>query len=392
MAAQEVSAREPALLNRSFALLWVGSLAFYGSFQLLITALPLYARGLGATDAQIGLILGLFAGAAMLARLPVGHVLDTRGRVPVLLFGAVVFAVSSAGYGLATGLSALLAIRLLHGVGMASFNTAAPTLAVDVAPSRLRGTALSLNSAASLIASGIGPAAGVAISLAFGYSTLFAVSVGLAVSALALCALIREPRKAHHEATARRSLRQTFYRGVVWPGLVLLCLQLTYGALTSFIPLLAVQRGMENPGLFFTAYAAASVGAQAVAGQVSDRLGRRAAIVPGLALVGLGLVAASALGGWYLLVAAMIYGAGFGATQPSLFALGGDLAGAAERGAAMATLGLFLELGISTGSIAAGLLAGPIGLSATFVAFAGVAAVGLVLALTMRTAAAHRGS
>ena len=53
----------------------------------------------------------------------------------------------------------------------------------------------------------------------------------------------------------------------------------------------------------------------------------------------------------------------------------------------MATLGLFLELGISSGSIAAGFLAGPIGLSTTFVAFAGVAVVGLALALTMKPTA-----
>jgi MFS family permease len=224
---------------------------------------------------------------------------------------------------------------------------------------------------------------GVAIALALGYSTLFAISVGLAILALILCLLIREPRRAHHGG-ARRSLRGTFHRGVIWPGIVLLCLQFTYGAVVSFIPLLAVQRGLENPGLFFTAYAIASVGAQAVAGQVSDRLGRKAAIVPGLVFVGLGLLASSALGGWYLLIAALLYGVGFGATQPSLFALGGDLAGPAERGAAMATLGVFLELGISSGSIAAGFLAGPIGLSATFVAFAGVALVGLVLAATMK--------
>ena len=289
---QDLAAREPGLLNRSFVLLWVGSLTFYGSFQLLITALPLYARGLGASDAEIGLIIGLFAAAAMVARLPVGLVLDTRGRVPVLVVGAAIFAVSSVGYGIAASLWILLAIRLFHGVGMSGFNTAAPTLAVDIAPAGLRGTALSLNSAAALIASGIGPAAGVAIALALGYPTLFAVSAGLAMSALAFCVLIREPRRTPHRGATLPSLRSTFHRGVIWPGFVLLCLQLTYGAVVSFVPILAVQRGMENPGLFFTAYAIASVGAQAVAGQVSDRLGRRAAIVPGLVLVGLGLVAA----------------------------------------------------------------------------------------------------
>jgi MFS family permease len=239
-----------------------------------------------------------------------------------------------------------------------------------------------LSSAAANVASGLGPAAGVAIALALGFPTLFAISAGIAVAAVVLCALIREPERARTGAGSR-SLRGAFHGRVVRPGLVLLALQLTYGAVVSFIPLLALERGLGNPGLFFTAFALASVGSQTVSGQVSDRFGRRAAIVPGLVLVGAGLLAMSALGGWSMLIAAAIYGAGFGATQPSLFALGGDFAGPGERGSAMATLGLFLELGISAGSIAAGLVAGPIGLSATFVAFSGVALAGVLLALAM---------
>lgn len=382
-------AREPGLLNRSFVLLLGGSLTFYTSFQLLLTALPLYARSLGARDSEIGLIIGLFAASAMVVRLPIGLVLDTRGRVPVLVLGAAIFALSSAGYALAATVGILLAIRLFHGLGMASFNTAGQTLAVDVSPARRRGTALSLNSAAANVASGLGPAAGVAVAVALGYPPLFAISVGFALVALALCVLIREPSRTKSSLVARRSLRGVFQRSVIWPGLILLCLQLTYGAVVSFTPLLAVERGLQNPGLFFTAFALASVSSQSIAGQVSDRFGRKAAIVPGLLVVGLGLVAISVLGGWSLLIAGVIYGAGFGATQPSLFALGGDLAGPAERGAAMATLGLFLELGISAGSIVAGLFAEPFGLSATFVAFAGVALVGLLLAVAMRLAPRH---
>ncbi len=46
----------------------------------------------------------------------------------------------------------------------------------------------------------------------------------------------------------------------------------------------------------------------------------------------------------------------------------------------MGTMGLFLELGISSGAIVAGLLAGPLGLAGTFVAVAAVPVAGLILA------------
>jgi MFS family permease len=170
-----------------------------------------------------------------------------------------------------------------------------------------------------------------------------------------------------------------FNRAVLRPGILILTLTFTYGAVASFVPLLAIQRGVANPGLFFAVYSGSMVAAQAVAGRVSDRFGRSSTALPGLALAGTGLLAISALGGWWLLAAGAIYGLGAGATSPALFAAAGDLAAPGERGSAMATMGLFLELGISSGSIVAGLLAGSLGLATTFVIVAVVPFVGALI-------------
>ena len=349
--------------------------------------MPLYAKSLGARDSEIGLLLGLFAAAAMVLRLPVGWYLDRGRRVPALVVGAIIFAISSAGYALTGTIAALLALRLFHGTGMAIFTTAGQTLAVDIAPAGRRGETLGIYGTATNIAAMLGPAIGMALASAVGFRQLFLICAGIATSALILSALIREPRYHHSELgdsgepTARAERRPTnpFNRAVIGPGLAMLALMFTYGAISSFVPLIAIQRGLANPGLFFAVYAGAMIVSQGVAGRLSDRFGRWSAVLVGLTLVVVGIVAVALLGGWWLLVAGGIYGLGAGAASPALYAAAGDLVPPRQRGSAMATMGLFLEMGIASGSILTGILAGLVGLTSAFWAVAGATASATVV-------------
>jgi MFS transporter, DHA1 family, multidrug resistance protein len=97
--------------QRDIYVLCLGSLLFSMSFQLLTTVLPLRALDLRATGLEIGLITGAFAGASLLARPIVGWQLDRGRRLPLLLLGAGIFALSSFGYTLVVTVLLLLADR-----------------------------------------------------------------------------------------------------------------------------------------------------------------------------------------------------------------------------------------------------------------------------------------
>ena len=77
-------------------------------------------------------------------------------------------------------------------------------------------------------------------------------------------------------------------RSALFPGLVVLCLMLTYGAQVSFLPLHADAQGV-NPGIFFLFFALVVAVVRGVAGRLSDRVGRRRVAAAGL------LVTAAAL-------------------------------------------------------------------------------------------------
>jgi MFS family permease len=157
------------------------------------------------------------------------------------------------------------------------------------------------------------------------------------------------------------------------------------------VPVYALRAGLENPGLYFLAFALAMIGGQTVGGRLSDRFGRAAVIVPGLLLLAAGIALVPSLRGLALLASGVVAGLGHGAAQPSLLALAVDRAGPAERGAALGTVGTFLEMGIGGGSILAGLLAGWIGLEAMFVLIAAgpLSSAALTVALTWRRVDAH---
>jgi MFS family permease len=128
--------------RRQFALLWLGAFAFFLSFLLLLGALPIFTRRLGASDASVGLIMAAFGVTSLLLRPLAGWGADRYGRRPLMVAGATVFVVTSVAYGWAAGAVSLLLVRLAHGCGMGLYPTAASAMVADLAPPRRRGEIL----------------------------------------------------------------------------------------------------------------------------------------------------------------------------------------------------------------------------------------------------------
>src|SRR5690606_4755014 len=112
------------LLHPAFVDLWLVSLFGYLGFQLLAASLPLYVVALGGDDFAVGLLVGLVAVVALVARPWVGWWLDRGGGVWALMLGAAIFALCSLGYWLAASVFVVLALRALTGLAVASTGTA----------------------------------------------------------------------------------------------------------------------------------------------------------------------------------------------------------------------------------------------------------------------------
>lgn len=113
---------------------------------------------------------------------------------------------------------------------------------------------------------------------------------------------------------------------------------------------------------------------QIVFGPLSDRVGRRRLILPGMLLQAGGLLLLAATASFAgLLAAAVVLGLGTGMVYPTLIALVADRVPAGDRATALGVYRFFRDGGYALGAIVAAIgLAGPSGV---------IAAVGVALAL-----------
>lgn len=365
------------IFTRNFILASLTSFSAFCSFYFLLAALPLYVISIGAGQAEVGLVLGVFALTAVVMRPLVGWASDRWGRRRLIILGAGGMLLASLGYQLTATVPLLVGLRVWHGVAWAGFGTSASALIADIVPVRRRGEAVGYYGMFANLAMAIGPAAGIFILQRSNFPVLFLSSAGAALLACLLSFRLDEPARS---PTVGRGV--LIERKALFPSTVLATLALSYGAVVTFVPLYALERGFENPGFFFTIYAIVVLAARGVTGRLSDRYGRVALIAPGLlgATVALAILSQATTPLLFVPVA-LIYGLAFAAAQPALMALTIDRVGAARRGAAMGTFGTFFDGGIGVGSFVWGVAAQSWGYSTMYLIAATAPMVGAGLLL-----------
>ena len=378
-------AAPPPLFTSRFRLLCVAAFFQMFSFQLLLPVMPLYLLEIGGNEAQVGLILGVTAGAALLFRPLTGWVADRYGRKPLLLAGNVDFVVSMALYPLSRSLAPLLGVRALQGAGLSATSTAGSTMAADLAPEARRAEAMGVYGVALNVSSALAPLLGASLALGPGFRSVFLVAGLSAAIGLAFTSMLSEPARPAAAGPPRFSLVS---RDALFPAAVALCLFPPIGVVLSYVPVLASAEGLGNPGLFFLPYSLTLIAVRIAAGRLADRFGRTAVLLPAIAAFVAALAAIAAAGHvLVLMLGALLLGVGFGGAHPTVLAMAVDRAPPGRQGATMSTLIGAFDLGIGGGSALAGACIALAGLRGVFlIAAAGPAAGALIL-----IAAARRG-
>jgi MFS family permease len=379
--AQQIAKLEPErIYSRDFALICGGGISLLLGFMMLLGVLPLYLKDdLGGSDAEVGLIIGFFALAALVPRPFIGRDIDRGGSRKFLLVGAATFVVASLLYLVAETIPLLLGVRVLHGLGMACFHTAAFTSVANLAPPHRRAEAMGIWGMVSTFATAIGPYIGLLVHDGPGNRAVFVTAAVLAAAALIVFSLTREPAGERQTHAAPGGLIEP---SVFVPSVLVLSFTLTYGAVQSFVLLYAEERDIANGGLYFTSFALATLLSRLIGGRLADRHGRWSVIVPSLAFgaAALALLAvADSL--WMLLAVGMLFGLSFGAGNPAMTALAVDLVPPERHGAGMGTYTSAFELGIGSGAIAAGWMAAASSYSGMFLLNALFPTLGMLFGL-----------
>jgi MFS family permease len=345
---------DTAYFNFQFGLLCVSNFLFSASFSMMIPELPGYLTKLGGAEYK-GLIIALFTLMAGISRPFSGKLTDTVGRVPVMIFGSLVCVICSLLYPVLTSVGGFLLLRFFHGFSTGFKPTATSAYGADVVHESRRGEALGALAIGYTLGSSIGPLAGSYLVAAYSYNSMFYVSAALAMGSVGILYNIKEtlpnPQKF---SPGLMKIRRTeiFDRSSVKPAVVMLLLTFSIGCVLTLSPDLSESVGLQNKGFFLACYTVASLAIRFIAGKSSDTYGRVivlicASFVQVIAFVVLAFSHTESM----VIVSAVIFGLGMGMTGPTLMAWTVDLCKPENRGRAVASVYIALELGIGSGAI-----------------------------------------
>ena len=369
------------LLTRAFALVSLANLTQSLAFNLFLH-FPGFLHDLGADDLEIGILFGLTAAVAVLARPPVGRAMDVRGRRVVILVGGALHALVCALYLTVSDMGPwVYLVRVAHGVAEALLFTALFTYAADLVPTRRLTEGLALFGVSGMLPIALGGILGDLILARAGFDAVFALATGLAlVSFLLSLALPERPRAPALVAASRgfrAALAQRDLLPLWWIGtLFALALASAFAFLKRFVD----ETGIGSVGGFFSAYAGTAVVMRLFLGRLPDRLGVKRVLFPALASLAAGyLVLAGAELPRDVVIAGALCGAGHGYTFPILFGMVVMRASEADRGSATAIFTALFDLGVVLGGPLFGGIALSLGFSWAYAAAAVVVAVGALV-------------
>jgi predicted MFS family arabinose efflux permease len=269
-------------------------------------------------------------------------------------------------------------------------------LIADVIPVSRRTEGIGYYGMAATAAVAVAPAIGLAV-YRFGWLALM-----LELSALALLLLWMATRVREGAATpglpsdpaatgvpARQEpprLREALSWRVVASAGALFLVALPYGGITSYAALFATERAIAPRSLFFTVFALTVLVTRVVLPPLVDRgtrperllLSSLLLVPPGLVL----LARAETRGG--LVLAAIVFAAGFGSAYPSFMTWVLARTDARHRAATFGGVLFAFDTAIGGGSLLVGLLGDALGLDRAFLALAAVSALAVPCFLLTR--------
>lgn len=342
------------ILSRQFLLCFFTQFLFTLATFTLIPTLPIYLLKKGASESEIGLLIGSHAIASLITRPFVGKELLKRSEKYLMIIGGLFFSLASIAYLLASSFWPFLLVRILHGIGYALFTTSSFTLIANISPEGHKGQSLGFFILAFTISTAVAPPLGMFIINHFSFAHLFLTCFILSLFSLIITNKLEkrhinsfnDPSDKDVSFISRRAIRPSilgFFPFFIW------------GALTTFFPIYAVSHGVSNPGFFFTIVAIILIFGRLFGGRILDLYSREKIIMPFIFpyIISMIILSLSKTQPMFTLVA-IIYGIGPSFLIPALMAYAVERGG--PPGPTMGTFNAMNDLGISLGPVIMGIV------------------------------------
>lgn len=348
-----------------------GTAACFLSMGALVPVLPQYVAGeLDLGFGVVGLVVAVPSVTGILARPLAGRVVDAYGHRPAGAVGAGLLALAALALLGAGTLPALLACRAVAGVGEALVYVGFAAASVPAGgPARI--TWFSVAVYAGLLA---GAPVGVVVLTGFGYPAAWVLAAAAALAGAGCALTLPRATPAARSTVDRPPL---VHPAGLRPGVAYGASVWGYTAFNTFIPLHVAALGGHDARTVYVGYGVVLLGVRVAGHRLIERLPARRVGGLSLACTAVGLLVLmwppTLLGGTALLAVGQALG------LPAFLTAAIGAVPASQRGAALATVTAFFDVGFLTSALGLGAVTQLLGLGAGFTVAAAVSAAALPL-------------
>lgn len=341
-------------------------------FYMTMPTLPSFAVSIGATLALAGVLSGIFSITALFIRPIAGMMTDRSNKKRLLMISTLVISLSTLGYANTQSVPLLLVLRAIHGASFAFSSTSNMALTAMYIPRERMGEGVGYMGVAQILATAVGPNLGLMAAQSLGYRNMFLLSSGLIFTAGLLVMLVRYNMQEYQDRQPGQkktgfSLDNIIAKELLLCALMSALFSMSNGITSSFLAMMAQERGIANVGYFFTVSSVVVLLIRPFSGKLLDKKGLDFVLVPAFVLGAVGaLMIGSAHTLYVILAAAVLKAVSQSSGQPGIQATCVMRVSKDRSGVALGTCYLGNDVGQGLGTMIGGAISGALGYTAMF--------------------------
>jgi predicted MFS family arabinose efflux permease len=364
---ENIAQRTPKILfNREFILAVLAAFFSAAALHSLTPTLPIYLARSGSNEREIGILIGMFAVAALISRLFVGTALSKYREKTVMIFGALLSVMTFLASLVFRPFWPFLVIRFLQGTTLACMDTAVLAFVLGVIPLAYRTRALGYYMLAPSLALAAAAPFGMFVINRYGFAVFFLAGAGLAFCSFLMSWKIKGREITVDQNTSPGGSGFILDLKIIIPGITAFLQFFAWGAVSAFFPLYAIDCGVTNPGLFFSAMAIMMIAGRMFGGRIMDTCNKEkfiAFFIPAITVLLVILSFSKTL--VFFLIVGSLWGIGVAFFVPVSMAYSLEYAGSSS-GRAVGTFRALQDLGLGVGPVVMGSVAPLVGYPVMF--------------------------
>jgi MFS family permease len=346
---------ERNLFTREFILGFFIIFTVWAASHSLTPTLPIYLARLGSNEGKIGVLVGICFVAALTSRFFVGAAMRKFSEKSIMLVGAFLLVLTFFSYIAFRPFWPLLTVRVLQGIAFACIDTAVMTYILSAVPLVYRARAIGYLMLGPSLAMVMAAPLGVFLINRYSFTVLFLFCACLSLCTLFLSWKMKGQEHSISDMGSSVDRISFFDLKIVVPAITSFLQTFVMGALMAFFPLYAIQCGVMNPGLFFSASAVMIIAARILGGTIFDTYGKEKIILTSISISMLALIMLSFSTTQPLfIVAGLLWGTGVAFVFPANMAYALEHAG--SSGATVGTYQAFMDFGMALGPVVMGII------------------------------------